>query len=75
MALYIKEHPSYQHVWHVGEEAPKFAVSYINDISWVQANGDELAAIMDQFGNLPRSSNRVVTWYGDHAKFIVANLR
>jgi len=41
----------------------------------VQADCDELEFIRDHFNNLPIPNNkRVVSWYGDLAKFIVANL-
>lgn len=40
----------------------------------VQADGDELAHILHTMDNLPYSKTQSVqTWYGDHAKFIVAN--
>ena len=41
----------------------------------VQADGDELSHIEKRFTNLPMvTGSRVVTWSGDHAKFILDNL-
>lgn len=40
----------------------------------VQADNDELAHIINTMVNIPYSKKLTVqTWYGDHAKFIVAN--
>lgn len=59
--------------WHVGEPMPEFD---IHRVLSVQADNDELDHIMYKFPNLPmcKGGRRVVTWFGDHAKFIVANL-
>jgi len=46
----------------------------INDIEYIQANGDELELILSSFKNLPYSNQPVVKWYGDMAKFIMANI-
>ena len=58
--------------WHVGEEVPIDA----GCVECVQADGDELHHILMEFKNLPRlvAHGKLVTWWGDHAKFIVANL-
>ena len=40
----------------------------------VQADGDELEKISDQFVNLPITTGRVVRWQGEMARFIVNNL-
>lgn len=58
--------------WHVGEEKPKAEAQFVTS---VQADGDELHHILMEFQNLPQSTHKkVVSWYGDHAKFIVGNL-
>lgn len=60
--------------WHVGEEL-KLTPIDIRYVLEVQADGDELQAVYEKFDNIPTSAwNRVVRWYGDHAKFIAANL-
>ena len=59
--------------WHVGKKMPD---DYIHLIEFVQAHGDELQEIYRQFAHLPQARlAKVVRWYGDHAKFIVANLK
>lgn len=59
--------------WHVGQASPIASVSLPRVLD-IQADGDELAYIMNRFKNIPVSPGRVVCWFGDHAKFIVANL-
>ena len=46
-----------------------------DDVVEVQADGDELMHIFNNFTNIPwpNKSKRVVVWYGDMAKFIVEN--
>jgi hypothetical protein len=58
--------------WHVGSPTP-WTVTKTTDC-WVQADGDELVAIVRQFGNIPMHSGRVVTWRGETARFILENL-
>lgn len=41
----------------------------------IQADGDELLYIEKQFKNLPSTTNRVVRWHGEFARFIAYNLR
>ena len=43
------------------------------DVIEVQLDGHELQRAEELFSNLPQSRNRVVRWFGDHAKFIIAN--
>jgi hypothetical protein len=40
----------------------------------VQADGDELEEIKNKIENIPFTVGRVQRWFGDDAKFIVANL-
>ncbi len=65
----------YMRSWHIGE--PKPLRSY--EERWiieVQADGDELVYIRRNYSNLPLAHSLVaVRYYGDHAKFIVGNLR
>ncbi len=60
--------------WHVGEPNPVFPIE-VNQITEVQADSEELAYVRTRFWNLPNSNTSSVTrWFGDHAKFIAANL-
>lgn len=70
MAMYILH--TREECWWEGD-----SINHINpfDVREVQADGDELQIIQEQFTNTPMSKNRVVRWFGDDAKFIVANLR
>ena len=61
-----------EHTWHVGEQTYSACASYVSS---VQADGDELDYIKETMLHLPmRRDKSVVSWYGDHAKFIIANL-
>lgn len=78
MALYITFVQDYacQIEWHVGDSKPSFTVAEIAKVECVQADGDELAYLdSSKFVNLPMVLGiRVMRWFGNHAKFIVANL-
>jgi len=71
---YLK--PDYETGWHIGEQNPfQHRHAEIERVIEVQADGDELAYIYNKFNNLPTMPlRRVVRWFGDHAKFIAANL-
>lgn len=57
-------------VWHIGEKPP-----VAPGVLVVQADGDELYYIHENFKNLPiHNSLLVQTWRGDFARFIVDNL-
>jgi hypothetical protein len=63
--------------WHIGEPIPQELFTFAKFATMVQADGDELNYVLDNFGGLPFVRNgkkRVWRWYGDHAKFIVGNL-
>jgi hypothetical protein len=73
--LYIttkNEFGKFTGTWHVGARC--LAVD-VHTVVEVQADGDELALIVAMSdGTLPRAAaKRVVSYYGDHAKFIVGN--
>lgn len=58
--------------WHVGESLPYPRGVTITE---VQADGDELEYIFNNFRGLPLSNKkRVQTWRGDFAQFIADNL-
>lgn len=59
--------------WHVGEPMP-IPMRGIHTITDIHADGDELYHIRVKFTNLLLAEVRVMSWYGDIAKTIVANL-
>ena len=81
MALYIIEEGTVSGMesqWHVGERNPllqRDEVIYVDDVIEVQADGDELRWILGLSYNLglPFRHGQVVRFFGDDAKFIVAN--
>ncbi len=65
VAWYVNDTTAY----HLKE--PEFIANVVS----VFADGHELEHIENSFANVPfRRVKRVVSWYGDMAKFIVANL-
>jgi hypothetical protein len=77
MALYVKfyEDDHNEVVFHVGSgklpsRLPQHAIFYE-----VQADGDELEKIREQFTNIRMTTNRVVFWKDEDAQFIVDNLK
>jgi len=71
--LYITYAHGTQNTWHVGEPTNHLIFS-AEKVIQVQASDDELATIRYHFPNLPITMGRVIKWFGDNAKFIVANL-
>jgi hypothetical protein len=60
--------------WHVGESSPVANID-VMEIEEVQADGDELALIRRNVRNIPDyPSNVHVRYFGDTARFIVANI-
>lgn len=60
---------------HVGSNSCASLMSESIEILSAQADGHELEHIWQHTTGLPDAKgNRVVKWFGDHAKFIVANL-
>jgi hypothetical protein len=59
--------------WHIGQPL-RGGVQVLHNVLEVQADGDELAWILERSSNLPQTAGRVQTWFGDHAKFILKNL-
>lgn len=61
--------------WHVGEPPPWGVMA--DNVREVQADSDELRVIQDLGDGLCGFSGRlgpVVRYFGDHAKFIAANI-
>jgi hypothetical protein len=73
-SLYDDElHNTYE--WHIGDSA-KSMNDYGRQCISIQADGDELEAIRQQFSNLPISNTRrVVRWTGEMAAFIAMNIQ
>lgn len=60
--------------WHVGTPI-SLTVNEADSVYYVQADGDELAHIVNLMPNIPVAMHkRVNRWFGDIAKFIAANL-
>lgn len=59
--------------WHLREPMP---ISYeeVTEVLYVQADGDELGIIRRLITGIPMHDGRVVRWFGDDARFIVAFL-
>lgn len=63
--------------WHIGTKFDTWdqSLERLKLLVEVQADGDELDFISVQYSNIPMvARNRIVRWFGDDAKFIVANL-
>lgn len=70
--------------WHVGEKVPEDVIVHpggreefyrFQDVSEIQADGDELEYIKTNFSHLPmRNHQRIVQWKGALAQFIYDNL-
>jgi hypothetical protein len=72
MALFITNRYGQTSEWYMGDSRPE--LNHLIDS--VEADGDELVCLQSaRFRDLPMVLNtKAVKWFGDHAKFIVANL-
>lgn len=75
MSLYITTRDEvYQ--WHIGQVMPINIRQTIPQIISIQADCDELEFLLARFpylsGKLPAKA-RVVSWYGDEAKYLIGN--
>lgn len=63
--------------WHIGQPFPlRESLEDIGLVLEVTADCDELDYIVNMFSGIPLTKLLgVIHWYGDHAKFIAANLR
>lgn len=62
--------------WHVGTKFSPDQVCLFSQVVLVQADGDELAYILDAFKSIPyHRTARVQKWRGDFANFIADNMR
>lgn len=61
-------------VVHIGEtEKIRQMRSVAHKVGYLQADGDELDLILGRFSVPTVTGLRVVSWYGDDAKFIAGN--
>jgi len=68
--------PSLTMTWHMSDSVPMLFAMARENITSISAKGEELEYIRNHFDNLPIPNHRdVVFWYGETAKFIVANFR
>lgn len=59
--------------WNIGGD--NTVLLFASKVIEIRANGNELGLIYERFSNIPMPINcRIVNWYGDIAKFIIANL-
>ncbi len=69
--LYIVTHNN-ERTWHVGRPLPK--ITDVSTLTEIQADGNELRHIKENFDNLIMPSSEVCVWYGDLARTIYLNL-
>lgn len=77
MALYIITKAGTELQWHVGQSKPyKDNLRVIEEVAFIQADGDELNKILILFKNsIPTPhGERVCLWSGDLAHTILLNL-
>lgn len=60
--------------WNVGDSCVLETTAKFVEVEEIQADGDELDLILQMCQNLPLHKGRVISWYGDHAKFIARAL-
>lgn len=59
--------------WHLGEY--RYFTGDLDRIKSIYADGDELDFVLTKFDNIPVCKRtRGITWIGDIAKFILANV-
>ena len=73
--LYIIHNDGEEIQIKVGEGQKGKLLPVTSEVLKVQADGFELCAIKSQIKGIPFSIHSVQHWYGDHAKFIIANLK
>jgi hypothetical protein len=62
--------------FHIGSQVNMMFDKIFHGIVEVQVDCDELSHVLDHFDNLPRRCDKmqkVVHYFGDNAKFIIAN--
>lgn len=71
MALYFTVGKE-EHCAYVGDGAIN---QYAESCNTLQADGHELDEIRSQFSGIPMTTNRIVNWTGEIARFIFDNLK
>ena len=61
-----------EYTWHVGYQLPELGED--ESVNLIQADGHELAFVLEKFRNLPYTNRSVIVWTGDNARFIYNNL-
>jgi len=76
MVAYIEYAAGPVRTWYIGQKTELLQEDHeINRTLAIQADGNELEYILRKFTNIPMVvDKRVMTWYGDTAKFIVKHL-
>ena len=73
--LYIITTTGAEVSWHVGDSATGVSIA---SVAIVTADGNELNHILTNIDGIPKAHDLtrmpVMTWFGDHAKFIAYNL-
>lgn len=60
--------------WHVGDKLVLNSVE-VRHLEYIEANGNELDCILSNFIHIPyHRDKKPMIWYGDMAKFIMANM-
>jgi len=85
LAIKFKLSKGFSRTWHIGELMP-VSIDSIEDIVMIQADGDELTHIINQYTTLHLNNTidictiplipniRVMRWCGSIAQTIIANL-
>ena len=60
------------YIWYLGDPFP-CQEEKLNEIDFIQADGDELALILRSCDGIPKTSGVKQTWFGDMARFIIVN--
>lgn len=68
--LYIMLSNKVERSWHLDQPYCNL-LDDINLVTEIQADGDELDWVLKNIAGIPYcATKRVMSWYGDHAKFI-----
>lgn len=59
--------------WHVNTAKPTH--TYIDEVSWFSADGDELQLLRHQFEGVPMTRGDHCMWTGEMANFLFRNLQ
>lgn len=70
MAFFIKTKQGYSNTFY----KRKPTMVFNDEISFFQADGDELESIRQQFENIPITKGNICAWTGEMAQFIFYNL-